>query len=157
MKHLMWVAALSVVCAPVLAQPNPGGPVQLHNPHNSAAGGFMGGGGVAGGGGGLAGGGGVGGGMPGGQFGQGFFSASPMQAPPTPPATMLSDGAFLFILRGDTLMQFDKKTLTLLRSVELPHPVAPQRDPSAHNAPPRQLPPEPGDGGRGFGSGGPTF
>ena len=69
--------------------------------------------------------------------GQGFPGEGPTGMPPAPPVTMLADGAYLFILRGDTLMQFDKKTLRLLNSVELPHPAPPApNDIATHTAPP---------------------
>lgn len=45
--------------------------------------------------------------------------------PPPPPTTMFADERFLYVLRGDTLMKFDKSNLTLLQSVELPRPIRP--------------------------------
>jgi len=56
-------------------------------------------------------------------------------APPQPPpATMFADERFLYILRGDTLMKFDKQTLTLLQSVELPRPTRQVPDGGAFNS-----------------------
>lgn len=54
------------------------------------------------------------------RFGSMMDNTMPMMAPP--PVSMFADERYLFILRGDTLMQFDKKTLALLKSVELPRP-----------------------------------
>jgi len=62
-----------------------------------------------------------------GGFGNNPFGP-PMAPPPQPPVSMFADDRFLFILRGDTLMKFDKTNLTLLQSVELPRPVAPAPD-----------------------------
>lgn len=106
--------------APDDGPPQVGGPIQLQNPHRRGDGrGPM-----------MAGGrsGGSSGNFPG-ALGDGFNdgrtgffgdSTMPMVAPS--PVSMFADDRYLFILRGDTLMQFDKKTLTLLKSVELPRP-----------------------------------
>ncbi len=133
MKHLTFAgAAILCIAAPLLAQPNPSGPVQLHNPHRGGDGGLGGGGGGFSGGFGYSG--------PG-SFGPESPIPAPMQAPPQPPVTMLADGAYLFILRGNTLMQFDKKTLRLLNSVELPHPT---NGVEAYDGPPQRPMPAPG-------------
>ncbi len=138
MKHLLVIAATFSACAPLFAQPNPGDPVQLRNPRR-------GGGGFGGGGNGFGGNNGNGFGVPGapnnGYYGGNPAFNAPAPTPPTPPVSMFVDGPHLFILRGDTLMQFDKKTLKLLNSVELPRPAPPapsstQGDVKTHTAPP---------------------
>ncbi len=92
--------------------PQVGGPIQLQNPHRRGEGGpMMGGGGFIGG---------RTGAMPW-LENSGFAPVAAFPAPP--PVSMFADGAYLFILRGDTLMQFDKKSLTLLKTVEIPHPL----------------------------------
>lgn len=53
------------------------------------------------------------------------FSVSPIAttalSPTTvPPVALYADGPYLFVLRGDSLFQFNKKTLKLLHSVQLP-------------------------------------
>ncbi len=107
----------------MFAQANPGEPVQLRGPRRS--GGFGGGGNGFG-----AGGNGFSPNAPGNGFyagrgADGFgFNTNLAPNPPAPSVSMFVDGLFLFILRGDTLMQFDKKTLRLLNSVELPRPTA---------------------------------
>ncbi len=67
-----------------------------------------------------------------------FPGGNPMPMPALP-VSMFADERYLFILRGDTLMQFDKKTLTLLKSVELPRPSV--------AAPPMLFPAAGGQGG----------
>lgn len=109
--------------APDDGPPQVGGPIRLQNPHRrgEAMGGPM----MGGQGGGI---------MPFGQggntvpfpsannrFGSMMDNTMPMPAPP--PVSMFADERYLFILRGDTLMQFDKKSLILLKSVELPRPL----------------------------------
>ncbi|BCM94169.1 hypothetical protein IAD21_06072 [Abditibacteriota bacterium] len=113
MKHLILVSGLvASLSLPVWAQP--GGPIQLRNPNRR--GGDMGPGGL--------------GGMMPGAPGNGYYGGNPAFntdvpiAPTTPPSVaMFADGAYLFVLRGDTLFQFDKKTLKLLNSTELPRPI----------------------------------
>lgn len=111
--------------------PQVGGPIQLQNPHRRGP--------MAGGGQGPMMGGGQGGGFPsdfpgasGGSYNggrNGFFGDNtiPMLVPA--PVAMFADERFLFVLRGDTLMQFDKKTLALLKSVELPRPIGSEAPP----------------------------
>jgi len=86
-------------------------------------------------------------------FGPGMGNFGP---PQPPPATMFADERFLYILRGDTLMKFDKQTLTLLQSVELPRPIRPAQDggPSEGSLRSRTSPPLVR---RGMGANGPTF
>ncbi len=50
-----------------------------------------------------------------------FISPAPV-APPVParPDAMVADGDFLYILRGDTLVKIDKKTLKVVGSTTLP-------------------------------------
>ena len=134
MKHLALIAVAVALCVPSLAQPNPGGPVQLRNPHRGG-GGFGGGGNFSGGG--ISGfdGGGRTGAMP------WLEDMPPAPAPAPPPVSIIADGPYLFIVRGDTLMQFDKKTLKLLNSVELPRPAPPANAPAqdelkSYTAPP---------------------
>ncbi len=117
MKHLILVTGLAAsLSLPALAQP--GGPVELHNPHRRGGEGPMGG----------AGGGGM---MPGGP-GNGYFggnmpfntATATAVTPVAPPSVaMFADGAYLFVLRGDSLYQFDKKTLKLVNSTQLPQPI----------------------------------
>lgn len=96
--------------------PQVGGPIQLQNPHRRGDGrGPLMGGGF-----------GRSGAMP--------WRENPAFAPAAGlpvPVSMFADERYLFILRGDTLMQFDKKTLALLKSVELPRPPLPMASPPA--------------------------
>jgi len=73
-------------------------------------------------------------------FGPGMGNFGP---PQPPPATMFADERFLYILRGDTLMKFDKGNLTLLQSVELPHGRPPLSNFESRTSPPllRRVPP----------------
>ena len=89
--------------------PDGGGPIQLQNPHRRGQGQGQGQG--------------RGGMMGGSGYGPMMGGPGAMMAPP--PVSMFADERFLFIVRGDTLMQFDKKSLTLLKSVELPRPLPP--------------------------------
>lgn len=119
MKHLTLVAGLVASLAfPALSQP--GGPIELRNPHRRATEGVagsspLGSGGQTGGIPGFSGGGGFG-------YVPGFQPTPPTPIVASPSAAMLADGPYLFSLRGDSLFQFDKKTLKLLNSAPLPHP-----------------------------------
>lgn len=103
-------------------QPNgapAGGPIQLQNPHP-----FEG-------------------------FGRGSSPLAPIgqpggtqgTPPPPPPATMATDDSYLFILRDDALFQFDKKTLTLLKTVQLPRLTPPAPPDAANGVHSRTSPP----------------
>lgn len=82
--------------------PQVDGPIQLQNPDRRN--GQMGGNGD--------------GRFPGDRSNGGIYLRPPVEA--QPPVSMFADDRYLFVLRGDTLMQFDKRSLVLIKSVELP-------------------------------------
>ncbi|RYX83562.1 hypothetical protein EON83_14275 [bacterium] len=111
MKRLILVTILmAALSLPIVAQ-TVGGPIQLRNPHRRGTD------------------------TPTGEAGNTtevapLFSISggklvPLASLAPPAVAMHTDGPYLFVLRGDSLYQFDKKTLKLINSTELPRPVAP--------------------------------
>ena len=137
MKHLTLVAGVVVWLAlPCLAQP--GGPVELHNPHRRGDRPMDNGAPMGGNGGGFP------NMAPGGASFNGFgigngpgFYPAPQTVIVAPPAiAMLADGPYLFVMRGNSLFQFDKKAFRLLTSAELPTPTATSAIPQPALTPP---------------------